>query len=220
MPKVKEEYFENKKNLIIDATYRVCLRKPVAMVTMSDVIEESGLSQGGIYRFYRNLDEILSDMITRMRGEYNFVDSLEEVTGNKKLSFEETTYRICDILRDIMEKHLMDIQKINFDLTVLAINDPERAAAIIAGARGRGNFAYLNKVVMPVLVEASKKNKLKPKDDPEKILKYISASYTGIEMNCILSACYGNELVNVACRPKEMFDVLAKAIICLFGGKV
>ncbi len=220
MPKVNEEYFENKKNLIIDATYRVCLRKPVAMVTMSDVIEESGLSQGGIYRFYRNLDEILSDMITRMRGEYNFVDALEEVTGNKKLSFEEVTYRICDILQDIMEKHLMDIQKINFDLTVLAINNPERAAAIIAGARGRGNFAYLGKVVMPVLVEASKKNKLKPVDDPGKILKYISASYSGIEMNCILSACYGNELVNVACKPKEMFDVLAKAIICLFGGTV
>jgi AcrR family transcriptional regulator len=220
MPKVNEEYFENKKNLIIDATYRVCLRKPVAMVTMSDVIEESGLSQGGIYRFYRNLDEILSDMITRMRGEYNFVDALEEVTGNKKLSFEEVTYRICDILRDIMEKHLMDIQKINFDLTVLAINDPERAAAVIAGAQGRGNFDYLGSVVMPALVKASKRNKLKPVDDPEKILRYISASYSGIEMNCILSACYSNGPMNVACKPKEMFDVLAKAIICLFGGKV
>lgn len=58
MPKVSEEYFEKKKRQIADAAYRVCLRKPVMMVTMQDVIEETGLSQGGIYRFYKNLDEM------------------------------------------------------------------------------------------------------------------------------------------------------------------
>ena len=63
MPKVTDEYITNKKKKIVDACYNVCLRKPVQMVTMSDVIEKSGLSQGGIYRFYSNLDEILCDVI-------------------------------------------------------------------------------------------------------------------------------------------------------------
>lgn len=220
MPKVKEEYFENKKNYIIDSAYNVCLRKPVSMVTMMDIIEETALSQGGIYRFYKNLDEILSDMITKMRIDYNFVDSMEEITKNSKLTFEETTYKICEVLGDVMEKHLLDIQKINFDLTVLAINEPARAARIIEGTSGRGNFEYLGSVLMPMLVKASMKNNLHPKDDPEKILKYISATYAGIETNCILSACYKNELVNVKCNPKEMFGLLAKTIIFLFGGNV
>ena len=220
MPKVSEEYFENKKKFITDATYNVCLRKPVGMVTMMDVIEETGLSQGGIYRFYKNLDEILSDMITRMRVDYNFIDSMEAVMNNPDVTFEEVTYKVCDILAEIMEKHLMDIQKINFDLTVLAINEPERASAIIAGTKGRGNFEYMATVMMPLLVEACKKDKLKPVAEPEDILKYISASYTGIEMNCILSACYGNGMVNVDCKPKELFAVLAKTIILLFGGSV
>ena len=220
MPKVSEEYFENKKNFIIDSTYNVCLRKPVGMVTMMDVIEETGLSQGGIYRFYKNLDEILSDMITRMRVDYNFIDTLEAVIKNTELSFEEITYAICDILAEVMEKHLMDIQKINFDLTVLAINEPDRAAAIIEGTKGRGNFEYLAGVVMPMLVEACGKNDLKPLADPVDILKYISASYVGIEMNCILSACYGNGIMNVDAKPKELFKVLAKTIILLFGGKI
>ncbi len=220
MPKVSEEYFENKKKLIIDATYNVCLKKPVGMVTMMDVIEETGLSQGGIYRFYKNLDEILSDMITRMRVDYNFIDSMEGVLKNLDASFEEVTYKICDILAEIMEDHLLDIQKINFDLTVLAINEPERAAAIIKGAEGRGNFEYLATVMMPILVEACKRDKLKPVAKPKDILKYISASYTGIEMNCILSACYGNGMANVDCKPRELFKVLAKTIILLFGGNV
>lgn len=220
MPKVCEEYFEKKKKHIIDSTYNVCLRKPVGMVTMMDVIEETGLSQGGIYRFYKNLDEIFSDMITRMRLDYNFIDSLENVTNNPELSFEEVTYKICDILAEIMEEHLLDIQKINFDLTVLAINEPERAAAIIQGTRGRANFEHLAIVIMPRLVEACRNNKLKPVADTKDILAYISATYTGIEMNCILSACYRNEMVNIDCKPREMFNVLAKTIILLFGGEV
>ena len=131
MPKVTQEYFDNKRKMIVDCTYKVCLRKPVEMVTISDVIAETGLSQGGIYRFYKDLDAILSDMIAGMRRDYNFTDSLDEVVADKKLSFEEVTRRICGILADSMEAHLMDIQKINFDLTVLAINEPERAAKII-----------------------------------------------------------------------------------------
>ena len=218
MPKVSEEYFENKKNFIIDSTYNVCLRKPVGMVTMMDVIEETGLSQGGIYRFYKNLDEILSDMITRMRVDYNFIDALESVIKNSELSFEEITYAICDILADVMEKHLMDIQKINFDLTVLAINEPERAEKIIGGIKGQSSLGYLSTVALPNLFKESKKRKYKLRDKPENIASFISAAYTGIEMNCILSACYRAPM-GAQCKPRSLFDTLAKTIIYLCGGE-
>ena len=220
MPKVSEEYIENKKKYIVDCTYRICLRKPVEMVTMTDLIEETGLSQGGIYRFYKNLDEILCDMIAGMRSDYNFIDRLDELTKDPNISFENTVYKVCDVLADSMEKHLLDIQKINFDLTVLAINEPERAAKIIAQTKGKGNFEYLAKVTMPLLVDAAKQNKVVSKANPEAILRFISASYVGIEMNCILSACYGHGIMHVDCKPRELFEVLAKSIILLFGGSV
>ena len=63
MPKVTEEYIENKKKRIIEAAYALCLRKTVSTVTMQDIINETGLSQGGIYRFYHDIDEIFSAMI-------------------------------------------------------------------------------------------------------------------------------------------------------------
>ena len=118
MPRVSEEYFEKKKQMIVDAAYSVCLRKPVEMVTMSDVIEEAGLSLGGIYRFYKDLDEVLCDMVTRMRLDYNFIDKFEKLKSIENPNINDMIYKFCDILGDTMEKHLMDIQKINFDLTV------------------------------------------------------------------------------------------------------
>ena len=217
MPKVSEEYFEKKKRFIVESTYNVCLRKPVEMVTMTDVIEETGLSQGGIYRFYKDLDEILADMISKMRTDYNIIDRLDEIIDGA--SFEETTYKICDILADVMEEHLMDIQKINFDLTVLAINEPLRAQKITGGIKGRGNFEYLATITLPRLISASQNGELKPHGDPEDIMRFISASYVGIEANCILSACYGKAPMNTNCEPRQMFRTLAKTIILLMGGK-
>jgi AcrR family transcriptional regulator len=219
MPKVSQEYINNKKKSIVDAAYRVCLRKPVEMVTMMDVIEETGLSQGGIYRFYKDLDEILSDVITGMRMDYNIIDDMEKFFNTtEELNFEEGVHKICDILADVMEKHLMDIQKINFDLTVLAINEPERAEKIIGGIKGQSSLGYLSTVALPNLFKESKKRKYKLRDKPENIASFISAAYTGIEMNCILSACYRAPM-GAQCKPRPLFDTLAKTIIYLCGGE-
>ncbi len=220
MPKVSEEYIENKRKMIVDAAYQVCLRKPVEMVTMMDVIEETGLSQGGIYRFYKDLDEILGDMVTRMRMDYSIIDEVEEIMKNSdENSFAEVVHKFCDVLADMMEKHLMDIQKINFDLTVLVINEPKRAEKIMGRIEGRGNFEYLATVALPQLAKASIENKYKPKGTPEELFGFISATYTGIEMSCILSACYGNGKMNTKAEPKKLFNTFASTIIYLFGGE-
>ena len=218
MPKVTQEYMDNKRKMIVDCAYRVCLRKPVEMVTISDVIAETGLSQGGIYRFYKDLDEILSDMISGMRRDYNIIDDLDKAIAEKDASFEDITRNICRVLADVMEAHLMDIQKINFDLTVLAINEPERAAKIIKGVKGRGNMEHLASVIFPYLAQASMAHKLEPKHDPMELFQFISSAYVGIETNCILTACYGQAPLKANCGPKEMFDILATTIILLFGG--
>ena len=63
MPKVTQEYIENKKRMIVEATYELCREKTVSTVTMQDIINRTGLSQGGIYRFYKDIDEILGDML-------------------------------------------------------------------------------------------------------------------------------------------------------------
>lgn len=220
MPKVTEEYIAKKKRMIVDAAYQVCLRKPVEMVTMMDVIEETGLSQGGIYRFYKDLDEVLSDMITRMRSDYNIIDELEALSKDSEItSFGEAVYGFCDILARVMQEHLMDIQKINFDLTVLAINEPERAEKIIGGLKGRGNFEYLETVALPLLQKSAVTNQYKLKGTQEELFGFISAAYTGIEMTCILSACYGNGSMNLKADPKSLFHTLAKTVIYLFGGE-
>jgi hypothetical protein len=117
-----------------------------------------------------------------------------------------------------MEAHLMDIQKINFDLTVLAINEPERAEKIIKNVKGKGNMDHLAKVIFPYLFKASAEHRLEPIHDPMELYQFISSAYVGIETNCILTACYGKAPMQTETRPGAMFDILATTIILLFGG--
>ncbi|MDA1469190.1 TetR/AcrR family transcriptional regulator [Brachyspira hyodysenteriae] len=45
MPKVNQEYFENKRKIILDAAMSVFFKKPAYSVRMKDIVKESGLSQ-------------------------------------------------------------------------------------------------------------------------------------------------------------------------------
>ena len=157
-------------------------------------------------------------MIARMRSDYDITGKLDAAVADKNASFEEITRNICSVLGEAMDEHLMDIQKINFDLTVLAMNEPERAEKIIKGIKGKGNMDHLKKVIFPYLFKASAEHKLEPKHDPMELYRFISSAYVGIETNCILTACYSKDQEAAGVDPKAMFDILATTIILLFGG--
>ena len=59
-----------------------------------------------------------------------------------------------------------------------------------------------------------------PTATPEDIGMFISASYTGIEKFCIMSACYDTGAPDMKAEPKKLFRTLAQSVILLLGGKI
>lgn len=55
------------RNSAFPIDIQTCLQKTVSTVTMQDIIDRTGLSQGGIYRFYKDIDDIFADMIRQLR---------------------------------------------------------------------------------------------------------------------------------------------------------
>ena len=220
MPKVTPEYIEQKKQMIVEAAYNVCLRKPVDTVTISDVIAETGMSMGAIYRYYDGLDEILTDMVKKVRTDYGAYDRIMSLANETDGSFEENVYRIYDVMADVMEEHLMDIQKINFDFGVMAINNPERMKRILSGVEGQGNLEKIGLDLLPKLMEGAGKLGYRMKCTPEELMLFVSSSTTGIEKLCILSSCYGTGIPGKEVKPRPLFHTLAKSVILLCGGNV
>lgn len=218
MPKVTEEYIRNKKKKITDAAYELCLEKTVSTVTMQDIINRTGLSQGGIYRFYHDIDEIFADMLVEMRKEATIKESVDEIFAQADgISAGEVIDRLFDMLGDIMEKELMGIQKVDFELTILAMNAPERVDKILAGAKGVANKEYLMQRASEYFRQKLDSGELHAKIGEMELLTYISSTYTGIQSSCIVHNCYRRSPIAEVYQPKPQFRLLAKTVKYFLG---
>lgn len=194
MPKVTEEYIQNKKNKIINAAYALCLKKTVSTVTMQDIINETGFSQGGIYRFYKDIDDIFSDMILYLRKKENIKEKTDEILSKEdELPPKEITNRIFDMLADFMKRELMGISKIDFELSVLAMNEPARVDKILKNIPDAGNMEYLTMRTMQYFTRQVSAGRIRPRVSVEELLSFIASAYTGIQTECIVNNCYRHE---------------------------
>jgi AcrR family transcriptional regulator len=62
MPKVLPEYLELRRQQILDASAACFSRRGFHQTTMQDICEESELSPGAVYRYFRSKDEIIEAM--------------------------------------------------------------------------------------------------------------------------------------------------------------
>lgn len=220
MPKVTEEYIQNKKRKIIDAAYTLCLKQTVSTVTMQDIINETGFSQGGIYRFYKDIDAIFSDMILYLREKESIKEKVDKILAQSdELPPSEITNLIFDMLADFMKRELMGIEKIDFELSVLAMNDPDRVDKILKNTPDMGNMEYLTMRTMEYFMEQAESGRIHPRVTVGELLSFISSAYTGIQTNCIVNNCYRHEQNPLTdfYRPEIQLKTLAKTVNYLIG---
>ena len=124
MPKVNEEYLEGKKEEILDAALAVCARKPAYDLTMSDIVAETGMSQGGVYKYYNNIDLVLADLINRANSKGDHKDRIDEILGSGK-----TPDKMLEELFNVAELYFSDLligyNKILFELGLCSRTVPQ-----------------------------------------------------------------------------------------------
>ncbi len=173
------------------------------------------------YRYYKYLDEILSDMVIRINTD-NRVDKMVEKilseagTDNWKMGVRN----ICSGLSDYLQKVGFDILKVSIYCDVLAMSDPER---VLKMAENLGNnvqspLLYLTNRMNEYLNEVMEKNKLKPVKSIKEIMEFFIISYHGIETGYVLAENYKAEHLRGNYKPDEMFSCLAESIIFMMGG--
>lgn len=154
MPKVTQEYIDKKKSEIIDAAFIIFQQKALYEMTMLDVIKQAGLSKGGIYRYYSDIDEVIIELINRetRKGDYkNEIDNILNCNGSYETIIEE--------LFKCLGKHINEsadtIGKIQFEMTVLLANHPEKSEKIISKLTEHENGQYLINSLLGKMIEGN-----------------------------------------------------------------
>ncbi len=119
MPKFERKTREERKNEIRTAAIDVFMSKGYRNTTMEDIIHNTSLSKGGVYRYYSSTKDILID-IMRFGSEYR-TDIFRKISEDfdKEISFHELLlkFAINKIYDDkpYMKLYIMFISEIIYD---------------------------------------------------------------------------------------------------------
>lgn len=225
MSRVSKEYYELKKASIIDASLEVCKRKTVSSVTMQDIIDEAGISQGGIYRYYKNIDEVLIDLLSRIRVEqYESINRLNNVIDQntkdivelRNTTIDENNVRVrrMIIARTIkelhmvwaeeLEKYLYPHKKIQSEYMILADNFPDRARVIFPNATGE---KCIDGRIIEELVREIQDGIITPRIPLQEFMEYNASVYAGIIKRAISVNCYQR---NANFNYKNEYDIKSR----------
>ncbi|MCI8506265.1 MAG: TetR/AcrR family transcriptional regulator [Lachnospiraceae bacterium] len=91
------EKAERTRELIRQEAYRLFAEKGFKEVTMTDICERTGLSRGGLYRYYSKTGEIFSEILSK---EYVISDRIEGLESAEQI----LTDMLEAITREIMDK--------------------------------------------------------------------------------------------------------------------
>lgn len=189
MPKVSQEYMKNKKESILQAAFTVCRTKPLYEVTMKDIIRECGVSQGGIYRYYSDIDHILVEVLNRYNPNADYRQKIGGIIESSRTP-AEAIEGLFSFLGDYMQENAEAAGKMLFELTVLMANHPDRGRKIQAEIKdGQSGLYFIRKIygVIQNGVSSGYFHPVLPEDD---ILSFISAAIDGIAVDGALLKCY------------------------------
>ncbi|MFJ7953897.1 TetR/AcrR family transcriptional regulator [Lysinibacillus sp. NPDC096418] len=219
MPKVSHEYVIRKKSSILEAALSVCKVKPLHEITMRDIIKASGISQGGIYRYYADLDEILVEIINQTNANADYKQAVDAIIENSKAP-QEKIEKLFTFLGNYIKENLSTVGKIQFELTILFANNPERQKKILSNITENESGQYLVEQLFSTIQQGISSGSFQPEVSPEDIFTFIITSIDGIVRDVVLQKCYGMfENEQVQCDEIRLMNTLSKSVLLLLGSK-
>ena len=217
MPKVNEEYFEVKKKEIINAAFEVCKRKPAYDVTMSDIVAETGLSQGGVYKYYNNIYSVYAALIDEANLVGDQKEKIDKIMASK-FKPETKLKKLFAVSEDFFSEMLLSYNKILFELGTFCIQNPEYDKRINGETKVTPVFPYLASCVAELIVSETASGYFKPVLPVEDILNFLVSSFDGIIRDVTLNKCYNIETEDINnLDEKKLINCLCISTLKLLG---
>ena len=129
MPKVNQEYVVEKEKSIVDAAIRVCKTKPAYAVTLRDVVKECGISQGGLYHYFSDIDEIFAEILNRCFDETKGDESEYKIFESNKPLHEIITSAFA-IIGQLIDDIVKQYGSLIHEIGSIYLHEPERRLKI------------------------------------------------------------------------------------------
>lgn len=217
MPKVDESYKIDKRQQIIKAAVTVCSAKPIYEVTMRDVIVAAGVSQGGVYRYFADIDDVLVAVINSVHSDADYraqVDALIRTSPSP----QDSLRRMFAFLGEYMANCPPIVGKFQFELKQLFANHPERWQKIMPRIAQQQSGQHLMGQIGQILLDGVEQGRLYPTVPVAEVFALTGCTIDGIVENLTLFNNYGASHAKAeTINPVSLLNTLAEAVIRLLS---
>lgn len=212
MPKVTDEYLTNKRNFILECTNEMLKEKPLYQITMRDIIKKAGFSQGVIYRYYANIDEIYLDLINK-NTTYSLLEQKIDMLINSEQPIKSVVSDCIVAIGEYIEELLKSVGgKTCFELLVTYAYDVEKRNAIFPKLKFKQSLEYAQNKIVEYLLQNISGGILRTTIPVDSIIMFTGISIDGITQSVAMNTAETEGKKNVV-DVSEMFQTLAKALI-------
>ena len=217
MPKVKDGYFEDKKNSILDVAEKICMSKSLNKLTMKDVIIETGLSPGAVYASFSDIDEVIIALINRMGKAADFVNAVEEILQTST-SPEAVIKSLMDYFINLTHLSIETYGKILSELVYVAV-EGDRGEKIIQGINEVQMYYYIRDTLVKVINENIENGHFKPIVSEKSIYALILSFMDGLMRDLSLVKSYKVEDIpmGVTFEEQDLSKAITDSIIFLLN---
>ncbi|MCC8172343.1 MAG: TetR/AcrR family transcriptional regulator, partial [Parabacteroides sp.] len=221
MPKVNDEYLQDKREQILDAAYRVCMKKPVYSIVMKDIITELGWSQGAIYRYFKSVHDIFFELINRQTAHLYVKEDVYAILSLPEPP-ECIVSKILDLITQTSMMNIKEFGKMYFEYSALIANQPEYLEPFSQKVKIATDLQYLQKSTLEYIITHIERGYFKPLVPIEDIFLFIETSIDGIQRDLVLVQCsqVGTYTTTMPKEldPQKLMNVLCRSVIYLLGG--
>jgi AcrR family transcriptional regulator len=175
MPKVSDAHLAARRRQILDAAGRCFARDGFHRTSMQDIVRESGISAGLVYRYFTGKDDVIAAIVTEWH------DQRASLLSGATLDEQAVAY--LDYLRSVGRPENADRLRLGVQVWAEALRDP----AILALSRRNVDDPR-------AAVAAALRDHLPPGIDPDATARVLIAIYQGL----VLQTAWDGELDNEA----------------------
>ena len=186
---------------------------------MKDIIEETGFSHGVVYKYYKNLDDILIDLVNRINSKSTLGEKMTDLLKDADVKdWKSVIRKACKVFADDLVA--TDIAVLNFSIycDALTIGDPERVLKMGDKIIGSSPLIVPATLITEYLTKVIAAEKLTPSRTVEEMIEFFIVGYNGIMNDYALSSALKMPDLKGKYMPEIMFGFLAEAIIGVLKG--
>lgn len=190
IPKVSDQYTQNKINTILDTAEQLLMQRPLYKINMKDIVRETGFSQGGVYKYFSNIEEVWLALARRYELSSNFNSFLEQLFA-LQLPPKATIKRIFDFLTQEIIKSLdSGFSKLALEFNAIYASQLEQLQAKQLAHHMEQNeqygYNYFFEQMAQYISQCEQKGLLKPLQSIPSIILYIQVTLDGIVRNATI----------------------------------